>query len=286
MVSATTILTSVDTSFTVNHLNIFGGFTVKMRRLVTGLAMAGMLVASMAANAEMNAAQKKDVEGVVRNYLVQNPDVVVQSLQAYQQKQMDEARKTMQKTQDSSPKFADALFHQANDPVTGNPKGKVTVVEFFDYQCPHCVDMDPVMTELVKNNPDVRVIFKEFPIRGPVSELAARAALAAKEQGKYMELHHAMMQTKSEPLSLESIMKLAQNVGLDVAKLKADMNKPVVNEQIKATYKLAQDLQLLGTPAIFVAKSTINNASPASAIVFVPGQVTQEQMNEILKKMN
>src|SRR5689334_12549783 len=75
-----------------------------------------------------------------------------------------------------------ALFHQNSDPVAGNPKGKVTVVEFFDYQCSHCMTMAPVIEAIIKNNPNVRVVFKDFPIRGPVSEFAAKAALAANKQ--------------------------------------------------------------------------------------------------------
>ena len=149
--------------------------------------------------------------------------MIIQALQVYQQKQMDQAKKTIQDTQNSSPKFADALFHQANDPMTGNPNGKITVVEFFDYQCPHCIDMTPVIDGLVKKNPDVKVVFKEFPIRGQMSELAARAALAAHAQGKYFELHKALMESKQEPLTEDAIYAIAQTVGLDVTKLKAAM---------------------------------------------------------------
>src|SRR5690242_19977147 len=100
---------------------------------------------NVSAFAQMNASQKQEVQGIVKDYLVQNPDVIIQALQVYQQKQMEQAKKSIQDTQDSSPKYADALFHQSNDPMTGNPNGKITVVEFFDYQCPHCIDMTPVI---------------------------------------------------------------------------------------------------------------------------------------------
>lgn len=249
------------------------------------IAALGM-TAAIAAPA-MDPAQQKQVETVVREYLVKNPEVIVESLQTLQQKQMQQAHKTMEKTQTNAPKYADALFHRATDPMAGNANGKVTVVEFFDYQCPHCVDMTPVIEGLIKSNPDVRIVFKEFPIRGPMSELASRAALAANLQGKYLEFHKGLMQSqaKQEAISESSLLKIAQAAGLNTDKLKADMKGEAVSQQIKATVKLATDLQLMGTPALFIAKSTItNNASPTE-VVFIPGQVGQDQLQEVIAKV-
>lgn len=260
---------------------------MKLTRMVASLAAAGLMMVNMTAQAaDMTAAQKKEVQDVVRDYLVQNPDVIIQALQNYQQKQMDEAKKTIQKTQDTSPQFADALFHQANDPSAGNPNGKITVVEFFDYQCPHCIDMTPVIEGLIKNNPDVKIVFKEFPIRGPISEIASRAALAAKDQGKYFEFHKALMNPKQEPLTEEAIYQAAKSVGIDVDKLKTAMKSGTVEQQVKANYKLAQQLGLLGTPALFIAKSDVSKTSPATAIVFIPGQADATQMNQAIDKVS
>lgn len=259
---------------------------MKFSRIVASLAAAGLVMVNVSAFAAMNASQKQEVQGVVKDYLTQNPDVIIQALQAYQQKQMDQAKKTIQDTQNNSPKFADALFHQANDPMTGNPNGKITVVEFFDYQCPHCIDMTPVIEGLVKKNPDVKVVFKEFPIRGQMSELAARAALAAHAQGMYFELHKALMESKQEPLTEDAIYNIAKTVGLDVTKLKAAMKSSAVDQQIKANYKLAQQLQLMGTPAFFIAKSDVSKTSPASSVAFVPGQVDATQMDQIIEKVS
>jgi len=258
---------------------------VKLRQMIASLLAVGFVMSTAAGAADMSATQKKQIQDVVRDYLTKNPDVIIQALQVYQQQQMDEAKKTIQKTQATSPQYVDALFRQAGDPVGGNPQGKITVVEFFDYQCPHCVDMAGVIEGLIKNNPDVKIVFKEFPIRGPVSELAARAALAAKEQGKYVELHKALMESK-QPLTEDNIYTIAESVGLDVAKLKTTMKSAAVDQQIKATYKLAQQLQLLGTPAIFVAKSNVTKTSPASSIIFIPGEVTADQMNQIMQKLS
>lgn len=260
---------------------------MKLARIVASMAAAGLVMINMTAQAaDMSAVQKKQVQDVVREYLMQNPDVIIQALQSYQVKQMDQAKKTIQKTQDTSPQYTDSLFHQANDPIAGNPNGKITVVEFFDYQCPHCVDMTPVIDGLIKNNPDVKIVFKEFPIRGPISEVASRAALAAKEQGKYFELHKGLMETKQEPLTEDAIYKIAQSVGLDVEKLKTAMKSSVVDQQLKANYKLAQQLQLMGTPAFFIAKSTVSKTSPSTAILFIPGQVDANQMNQAIDKIS
>ena len=89
-----------------------------------------------------------------------------------QRKQYEQAEQTVKQTQKIAPQFASALFKQDNDPTAGNPKGIVTIVEFFDYQCPHCVDMAPVTEAIIKANSNVRYVFKEFPIRGPVSDFA------------------------------------------------------------------------------------------------------------------
>ena len=260
---------------------------MKLNRIIASLAAAGLVVLNVSAQAaDMSAAQKQEVQGVVRDYLTQHPDVIIGALQSYQQKQMDEAKKTIKKTQDNSPKYSEALFHQANDPIVGNPSGKITVVEFFDYQCPHCVEMTPVIEDVIKNNSDVKIVFKEFPIRGPVSEIATKAALAAKEQGKYFELHKAMMESKTQPLTEDAIYKLAQSVGIDLDKLKAAMKSAAVEQQVKANYKLAQQLGLLGTPAFFVAKSSIKNSAPATSIVFVPGQIDAAQMNQVIDQVS
>jgi len=284
---------------------------VKTNKLIFNLVMAGLLSSNVAMSAQtqpsgtvaqpqQNQAQQKlvvltdnggpkksQIESIVHDYILSNPDVIVQALQSFQQKQMEKARETIVQTQKKSPQYVDALFHQAADPVVGNQQGTITVVEFFDYQCPHCVDMADIMDKLVISNPNVRVVYKEFPIRGPVSVFAAKAALAAKNQGKYIEFHKALMNTKQQPLTNESILQIAQSVGLDADQLKKDMNNPAVDQQIKSTYKLAQDLELIGTPAFFIGKTTlVGKNAKSSDIVFIPGQVDQSQLEDMIKKIS
>lgn len=222
--------------------------------------------------------EKAKIEEVVHQYLVAHPEVLVEAMQALQQKQYEEAQQTVKQTQQTAATYAKALFHQANDPIAGNPNGKITVVEFFDYQCPHCVDMAPVMSAIIKANPDLRVVFKDFPIRGPVSEFAARAALAANKQGKYDAFSHALL-TSGQPLSEDSIMQIAKNNGLDVNKLKKDMEEPAIKSQLQANIKLAQDLKLFGTPALFVGKT---DAKGKETISYVPGSTDQKQLQTLI----
>ncbi len=262
---------------------------MKMNQMI-GLGLAGLLASGAVMGAPtssdtMNPAQKKQIEEIVRDYLIQNPETIIQSLQGYQQKQIAEQSKKFEKIQQNAPKFADQLFHQTSDPVAGNPKGAVTIVEFFDYQCPHCIDMTATLDSLIKTNPNIRVVLKEFPIRGPMSELATRAALAAQKQGKYFPFHLALMSSKTEPLTENTIYDLAKAAGLNVDQLKTDMKDKSVDQQIKTNYQLAKDLEIMFTPVFFIAKSDVNSNTKPEAIAFIPGQVSSAQLAEVLKKI-
>lgn len=254
-----------------------------MSRFVKKLALATLIPALSigSAFAAFTSAQQTEIQGIVADYLKSNPQVIIASLQEFQKKQMQDAEKTIQGTQKDASKHVQALFHTANDPVAGNPKGAITVVEFFDYQCPHCVDMNPILNDAIKGNSNIRVIFKEFPIRGPVSEFAARAALAANMQGKYVPFHDALMNTKP-PLSNEAILAAAKSVGLNIEQLQKDMQSQTVNDQLKANMQLGQDLKLLGTPAFFIGKT---DASTTGNLTYIPGHIDLNQLNDIVKKL-
>ncbi len=168
---------------------------------------------------------------------------------------------------------ASALL-RGNYPVVGNPKGNVTVVEFFDYQCSHCSAMAPVISAVMQANPTVRFVFKDFPIRGPMSEYAARAALAANLQGKYYQMNHALL-TTNEPITKENVIAIAKANGLNTKQLEKDMFSRAVTNQLKSTYQLAQELKLSGTPAFFIGKT---NASSLSGVNYVLGEMTQSDL--------
>lgn len=219
---------------------------------------------------DLSAMQKAQMEQVVHDYLLQHPEVIMQSVQTFQQKQMVENMKKMQAdVTKNATKHIDALFHQSSDPVFGNPNAKVTLVEFFDYQCGFCIRMYPVLENLIKANNDVRIVLKDFPIEGPMSELAAKVVIASQKQGKYIEFYKALMSSKQRPLTEDILYSLAQSIGLDVNQLKTDIKTDTINERIKVNLELARNLQVNGTPAIFIAKTNIPKDAPSSAIVFL-----------------
>lgn len=256
-----------------------------MKRFVTtALTAALFTVAAQSYAAATNAAanvsqpERDKIEEVVHQYLLRKPEVLVEALQILQRKQYEQAEQTVKKTQQTATTFAAPLFHSPNDPIAGNPNGQITVVEFFDYQCPHCVDMAPVMSAIIKANPNVRVVYKEFPIRGPMSEFASRAALASNLQGKYDVFSHALL-TSTQPLTQDLVLQIAKNNGLNVDQLKKDMTNAAIDSQLKATIKLAQDLKLIGTPAFFIGKTDAKGN-----ISYVPGQMNQTQLQGAIDK--
>ncbi|MBV9575249.1 MAG: DsbA family protein [Gammaproteobacteria bacterium] len=170
------------------------------------------------------------------------------------------------------------LFHETNDPFIGNPKGNITIVEFFDYQCSHCMNMAPVIEAIKNANPDVRIVFKDFPIRGPISEFSARAALAAKNQHKYYELSHALLNSHQR-LTREAVLVIASSVGLDIDKLKKDMNSHDIAQQLNANIRLANKLNLNGTPAFYFGKT-----QDGSHLYYTLGEMTQQEMQDAINK--
>ncbi|OGT45378.1 MAG: hypothetical protein A3E83_00095 [Gammaproteobacteria bacterium RIFCSPHIGHO2_12_FULL_41_20] len=259
---------------------------MKIVSLVALGAMIPALSYSAPQQQSVSPAEKARIEQVVHDYLLSNPQVIMEAVQVLQKKQMDEMQQTVQKTQGVAAKYAESLFHQNNDPVAGNPQGKVTLVEFLDYQCGHCIEMSGMVDEAIKKNPDLRVVFKQFPIRGPVSVVAAKAALAANQQGKYFEFHNAMIQTvkKGQPLTENDVYQVAQTIGLNVDKLKTEMNDKVVDQSLKNNYKLAQELKLFGTPAFFIGKTSLAKNAATGSITYIPGGMSESQLQELISK--
>lgn len=173
------------------------------------------------------------------------------------------------------------LLHQKNNPIGGNPNGTISIVEFFDYQCSHCITMAPAIESIIKTNPDVRVVYKDIPIRGPISEIAARAALAANKQGKYSVLSHALL-TSDKLLTEATILEIAKNSGINVKKLQNDMGSKPIYQQLDANIELAKRLKLMGTPAVFIGKT---NATELERLVYVPGEMSVGELQSTIDKV-
>jgi protein-disulfide isomerase len=146
----------------------------------------------------------------------------------------------------------DEIYNDPDSPLGGNPAGDVTIVEFFDYNCPYCRQVASVLVELQRSDPNLRFVYKEFPILGPDSDLAARAALAARRQGKYLEFHNAMMMSRFVA-NHASVMQVAEIAGLDVERLKADMEDPGLEGILARNLALARALRIDATPSFVIA---------------------------------
>lgn len=204
---------------------------------------------------------REDVEQIVRNYLLENPEVIFEAARRMEQKEKDQRQVRMT---EGAAKHAADLFNRPDAVVVGNPKGDVTIVEFFDYRCGPCRRLMPELAQLVKLDGNIRLIMKEFPILSRESELAARAALAANKQGKYWDFHLAMM--KAEEVTPDSIMATARGVGVDMTRLNADMASPQVADVIARNHELADKLGIDATPTFFIGDTPHSGAMPLSEL--------------------
>jgi protein-disulfide isomerase len=236
----------------------------RLRRTALGLLLGIMLALPAAASlaAEFSAEQREAIEKIVREYLITNPDVMLEALQAAQERIKSETR--AQRATALTERRRE-LYDDPESPVGGNPKGDVTVVEFFDYRCPYCKQVVPAIEKLLAEDKQVRFVYKEFPVLGPESVTAARAALAAREQGKYEPLHYALMGLKGQ-LNEAAIFNAAKAAGLDAERLKRDMADPKIEATLKANQELAQALDIRGTPAFVVGDEIVPGAVSLDAL--------------------
>lgn len=195
-------------------------------------------------------AQKEALGPIIRDYMVSHPEDVVAALEAYQRQQQDAEMKGFQEK--LAKRRADIFDDTA--PFAGNPKGDVTVVEFFDYNCGYCHKAVDDIVALLEQDKNVRVIFMDLPILSPASHDAARWALAAGKQGKYYEYHVALMKF-SAPKGDEAYEKIGKDVGLDTEKLRKDADSKEVRERIEKNISLSSDVGIRGTPAFVIGDS-------------------------------
>lgn len=202
------------------------------------------------------ALQKNEIRNTVRELLLENPQVIVDALETIQSQQQ---RSEGHRRQNAVTARADQLFNSRSDPSVGDPKASVTIVEFFDYQCPYCRRMAQQLAKLNEEDPDLRIVYKEFPVFGPASTLAASAAVGAMRQGKYEEFHLAMMGVRGAP-SERTIFRVAERIGLDAGRLRADMNSATPQRLFQRNRQLAQELGIRGTPAFVIGDQVLPGA--------------------------
>ncbi|MCA3503930.1 MAG: thioredoxin domain-containing protein [Rhodobacter sp.] len=193
------------------------------------------------------------IKALIAETLRDNPELILEALQALEARQAEAEAAAAAAVLTNERAL---LERDPNAPVLGNPDGDVTVVEFFDYNCPYCKRAMPEIDALLAQDGQIRLVLREWPILSEGSALAARAALAARKQGKYPEMYDALMNMRGK-LEADTVMRIAGEVGLDLEKLKADMQSPEVEEHIATSMRLADALGFNGTPAFIVGDQLI-----------------------------
>lgn len=190
----------------------------------------------------------------VRAYLLEHPEVLMEASQKLQEKQAAQQAVSSQK---AIGEYRQAIERDPRDIVI-NPAGTITVTEFFDYRCGYCRQATPAVLELVQKNPDIRLVLKDFVIFGNDSEAAARIALGAKDQGKSLELHKALMAENA--LDAVAALRIAKGLGVDMEKAKAVGESQAITQHLADTDALARALNLSGTPAFIVGDTLVPGA--------------------------
>ncbi|MFZ1105561.1 MAG: DsbA family protein [Hyphomicrobiaceae bacterium] len=228
--------------------------------LLAGVAVVvgnnGPVRTPVAAASDETPPQRKAIEAIVKDYLLKNPEIMLE-VQAALEIKMEKVQ--AQKTAAALKIYAGEIFRPAFSPIVGNPKGDVTIVEFFDYNCGFCKKALADVAKLIEQEKQVKVVLKELPILTKGSEEAAKVGLAAKMQGKYWEFHQAMLRNSGQA-NEASALRVAEKIGLDMPKLKKDMALPEVAKEIDDTRLLAEKLQVRGTPFFMIADRVIPGA--------------------------
>lgn len=234
-----------------------------MKKLLVGTALCLLPFSAMA-----DGLTEDRVKELVLEAIRENPGIVLEAVQIFEERQQaDQALAAAQVLSSER----DALERDANAPVLGNPDGDVTVVEFFDYNCPYCRKVKPHMEALLAADPNVRVVYREWPILGEGSVFAARAALASRNQGKYDEFHWAMMGLNGRAEEA-TVIRAAKEVGLDIEQLRRDMNGSEIDEHIQASMRLSRSLGFNGTPSFVIGDN------------LAPGLIEADQMIELVNQ--
>ena len=211
-------------------------------------------------------AEKAALGKEIREYLIANPEVLVEAMQVLERKQDGQREAVAQK---AIREHKAELFGDPESPTGGNAGGDVTIVDFNDYQCPYCKRAHQAVKAVMSADSKIRIVYKDLPILGEPSRIAALAALAAVAQGKHLALHEALMEYSGK-LDRARILEIAASVDLDVARLEKDMDDPKFKQIIERNMALAAALGIRGTPAFVVGDQ------------FVPGAVDADTLKQLI----
>ncbi|QWG20588.1 DsbA family protein [Bradyrhizobium sediminis] len=204
--------------------------------------------------------QRGDIEVIVRNYLLTHPEVLEEAMTELSKRQ---SAAEAEKHQAGVTKNAEAIFNSPRDVTVGNKAGDVTMVEFFDYNCPYCKRAMTDMMELIKSDPKLKVVLKEFPVLGPSSVEAAQVAVAVHMQDasgkKYLDFHQKLLNGRGQ-VDKARAMAAAKEVGVDMARLEKDLASPEVRATLEQNFKLAEAMGMNGTPSYVIGKQVVIGA--------------------------
>ncbi len=239
-----------------------------MRPLLRLAVPALVLAASSlpAAAQTVSPEQRSAFEKIIREYLVSNPEVLQEAIAALERKQ---AMADAERHKNAVKENAETLFNSSRHVVIGNAQGDVNFVEFFDYNCGYCKRAMGDKIELMKSDPKLRVVLKEFPVLGPGSVDAARVAVAVRMQDKtgkrYWDFHQRLMMGRGQADKARAIAA-AKEAGLDVARIERDINGDEVRASLEESFKLAERLGLNGTPSYVIGGNVVIGAVGVAAL--------------------
>jgi protein-disulfide isomerase len=233
---------------------------------VIGVAMFALALPQNAGAAEFSTPQKSEIEKIVRDYLLEHPEVLQEAMAELEKRQ---AAGEAEKHKAAVKEHAQALFSSPRQVVVGNPKGDVTFVEFFDYNCGYCKRAMADMLTLMKDDPKLKVVLKEFPVLGPGSVEAAQVAVAVRMQDKtgqkYLQFHEKLLGARGEANKARALA-VAKDVGLNMAQLEKDMVSPEVKDTLQESFKLAEVLGMNGTPSYVIGDNVVVGAVGLEAL--------------------
>jgi protein-disulfide isomerase len=246
-----------------------------LRRLAATLAVLALIALPAAAQPRSSPPgsgftpeQRREIVEIIRDALRTDPTILRDAIMALQ---ASESAQTAQSAAAAIASHREALLRTPGDPVAGNPNGDVTVVEFYDVRCPYCRRMLPVVDDLIRHDRNLRVVYKDIPILGPASVVAARAVLAAQRQGAYDRMRETLMRGTAS-IDENVVRTAAQTLGLDWPRLQKDMQDPAIKARLDANIQLAQALDVQGTPAYVVGDQLLPGAVSLSDLQDVVAQ--------------
>ena len=230
---------------------------MRMNKVIVSLTIAMLICSGRLQGEDVPTARSRaDIEKIVREYILQHPEVLMESVQAHRERERVEAQ---HRSKEAVAANRRDLFDDTTSPVTGRADAEIAIVQFFDYKCGYCRRVSPTLSKLLEEHKNVRVIFKELPILGAESHMASRAALAAAKQGAYLAFHQELMSLNG-PITPEAIEGTGRKLGLDLARLKTDMSSKEVEAVLAQNQRLANAIGVQSTPSFVIGGELISGA--------------------------